>query len=121
MGESIVESVAHRDDALCHFLHFTLPSIDSVSRADVGGISNGPLRIELRRAEDGARDVGAMHRRVGVHGANDDLELAVNASLLLGRGCDERERANTLAVQAHVLSGVHTYVSRTSRRPYTTR
>jgi hypothetical protein len=86
MGEGVVELLAHVDDTLSHALNLTLP-----------------LRVELRVAEDGIGDASTMDGRVGVHGADDDLKLAVDASLLLRVGSGQRERANALAVETHVL------------------
>ena len=40
---------------------------------------------------------------VGVHGTDNDLELTLNTSLLLGIGGDQRERADALTVQTHIL------------------
>ena len=46
----------------------------------------------------------SLDRRVRVHGPDDDLELRVDASLLLGVGADKRDGTDTLAIQAEVLS-----------------
>ena len=46
----------------------------------------------------------SLDRRVRVHGPDDNLELRVDASLLLGVGADERDGTDTLAIQAEVLS-----------------
>ena len=46
----------------------------------------------------------SLDRGVGVRRADDELELRVDAGLLLGRGADERNRADTLTVKTKVLS-----------------
>jgi len=87
VGQGIVELLAHADDAVGHSLDLTLP-----------------LGIELGVAEDGIGNTSAVSGRVRVHGTDDNLELTVNTGLFFGIGSYEGEGANTLAVQAHVLS-----------------
>ena len=62
-----------------------------------------PLLVKLLVLQDAACDPGAVKRGVGVHWPDDDLDLRVNASLLVWVRADEGECANTLAVEAHVL------------------
>jgi hypothetical protein len=84
--ERVVQLVAHADDAVRHALDLALP-----------------LRVQLRVAEDRARDARAVQRRVGVHRPDHDLQLALDARALLGVRGDERERTDALAVETHVL------------------
>jgi hypothetical protein len=44
-----------------------------------------------------------LDRRVGVHWSNDNLELGVDAGLLLGVRADKADSTNTFAVQAEIL------------------
>lgn len=85
VGEGVVELLAHADNAFSHALDLTLP-----------------LGVELRVAENSIGDACTVDGRVGVHGANDDLKLTVNAGLLLCVGSGQRERADALAVETHV-------------------
>jgi len=87
MGQGVVKLLTHADDTVGHSFDLTLP-----------------LGIELGVAEDGVGDAGAIGRRIRVHGADDDLELAVDASLLFGIGSYKGEGTNALAVKSHVLS-----------------
>ena len=84
--KSIVQLLTHADNPICHTLYLALP-----------------LRVELRRAENGVGDTCSVDGRVGVHRANDNLQLAVNASFLLRVGANEGESTDTLAVETHVL------------------
>lgn len=86
MGEDRVDLLPHADDAIGHSLDFSLP-----------------LSVESRVAQDLAGDTSTMGRRVGVHGSDDDLELAVDTGLLLRVGNGQGERSGTLAVETHVL------------------
>ena len=82
----VLEEGAHGDDAVGHLLDLTKP-----------------LLVQLGAAEDGGGDAGTVDGRVGVQRTDEDLELRVDALLLLGVGGDEREGSNTLAVETHVL------------------
>lgn len=64
---------------------------------------NAPLLVQSRVSKDGAGDTGTVDRGVRVERANDDLDLAVHASLLVGVSADEGEGTDTLAVETHVL------------------
>jgi hypothetical protein len=86
VDKRVVQLITHADDAVGHAL-------------DLGF----PLAVELGIAEDGAGNAGTMERRVRVHRTDDDLELRLDASLLLRVGSHDRERADTLAVETHVL------------------
>ena len=84
--EVLLEQGAHLDDAVGHLLDLA-----------------EPLLVQGGRVEDLGRDAGAVDGRVGVEGADEDLDLRVDA-LLLGRvGADHAEGADALAVQTHVL------------------
>lgn len=81
-----LEEGAHLDDAVGHILDLA-----------------EPLLVELGVAEDGAGDAGTVDGRVGVHGADENLELGVDALALILVGADKREGTNTLTVETHVL------------------
>lgn len=84
--EVLLEQRAHRDDAVGHVLDL-----------------DQPLLVQRGRVEDLGRDARAVDGRVRVHGAHQNLDLRVDA-LGLGRvGAHEREGADALAVEAHVL------------------
>lgn len=86
MGEKTVKLLAHADDTLRHSLNLALP-----------------FAVQLLIAENGAGNTGTVQRRVGVHRADNNLKLTVHAQLLLSVFGGQRERADTLAVQSHVL------------------
>lgn len=86
VGEDVVNLLPHADDAVGHTLDLSLP-----------------LRVEGLVAEDGAGNASAMGRRVGVHRADDNLELRVDAGLLLGIGGGQRKGTRSLAIETHVL------------------
>lgn len=48
--------------------------------------------------------VYALNGRVGVKGSDNNLELRVDTSLLLGIGTDERDGTDTFTVKTEVLS-----------------
>ena len=85
-GQEIVEPTTHGDNPVGHELDLGLP-----------------LLVKVLVSEDGVGDAGAMEGRIGVHRPDDDLQLALYASLLLRIGGDEGESANPFAVEAHVL------------------
>lgn len=70
--EVLLEKTAHLNDTVSHALDFAQP-----------------LLLELGIVQDGGRDAGAVDRRVGVKGANEDLDLRVDALLFLGGSADE--------------------------------
>lgn len=80
--EVVLEQGAHLDDAVGHALDLTQP-----------------LLVERRVVEDGAGNAGAVHGRVGVKRAHEDLHLGVDALGLFGGFGDDREGADTLAVE----------------------
>ena len=82
----IVELVTHADNPVRHMLDLVLP-----------------LVIEAVVVQNGGSNASTTERGVGVHGADNDLELTLNTSLLLGIGGDQRERADALTVQTHIL------------------
>ena len=84
--EVLLEEGAHLDDAVGHLL-------------DLGE----PLLVELGGVEDLGGDAGAVDRGVGVERADENLDLRVDALLLLGVGADDGEGTDTLTVETHVL------------------
>lgn len=78
----LTEELAHGDDAVSHALDLALP-----------------LLVELRVVEDGGGNAGTVDGRVGVHGADDDLELRVEALSLLGILANNGEDTSTLTVE----------------------
>jgi hypothetical protein len=86
VSQQLVQLLSHADDAVCHALDFGLP-----------------LLVQTFVAQDRVRDAGAVDGGVGVHGADDDLQLALYAGPFIGICADEGEGSDTLAVEAHVL------------------
>jgi hypothetical protein len=80
--EVLFEESPHGDDAVGHLLDLTQPLL-----VEGGGVEN------LRG------DAGTVNGRVGVQRADKDLDLRVDALLLLGRCADDGEGAYTLAVE----------------------
>jgi hypothetical protein len=68
----LLEKTAHLNDTVSHTLDFAQP-----------------LLLEFGIVQDGGCDTGAVDRRVGVEGANEDFDLRVDALLFLGGGADE--------------------------------
>lgn len=83
----VLEEAAHGDHAVGHLLDLT-----------------EPLGAQLGVIQDLAGDAGAIDGRVGVQGTDDELELGLDAGLLLGVFGDEREHTGTLTVEAHIFS-----------------
>lgn len=84
--QQAVQPLPHVDDPLCHALHLLLP-----------------FSIQHLVAEDRVRNAGAIDRRVGIHRPDDNLELAINASLLACILRRHRECTNAFTVQSHIL------------------
>lgn len=82
----LLEQSSHLDDPVSHALDLT-----------------EPLLVELGVVQDLAGNSGSVDGRVGVQWAHEDLDLGVDALLLLGRLAHDTEGADSLAVQAHVL------------------
>ncbi len=80
--EVLLEESTHGDDAVGHALDLT-----------------EPLLVERRVVQDLRGNAGAMDRRVRVQWADKDLDLRVDALLLLGRLADDGEGTNTLSVE----------------------
>lgn len=80
--ELLTEELAHGDDAVGHALDLALP-----------------LGVELGVVEDLRGDAGTVDGGVGVHGADDDLELGVETLGLLGVLTDNGEDTGTLTVE----------------------
>jgi hypothetical protein len=58
-----------------------------------------PLLVEGWVVHDGGGDAGTVDGRVGVLGTDENLDLRLDALLLLGVLADEGEGTNTLTVQ----------------------
>lgn len=80
--EVLLEESAHGDDAVGHALEL-----------------GEPLLAQLGVGENGGGDAGAVDGRVGVDGADDDLELGVDTLLLGGVLADNGESTNTLTIE----------------------
>lgn len=78
--------MTHADDPVCHALDFTLPFL-----------------VQFLLAKDGSGNASTVQRRVRVHGSDHNLELTVDAGLLLGVLGNQRECTDTFTIQAHVL------------------
>jgi len=85
-GQEVVESITHADDPAGHDLHLGLP-----------------LLVKVLIGEDGVGDTGAVEGRVGVRRSDEDLQLTLDASLLLRIGSDKGESTNTFTIETHVL------------------
>ena len=90
----VLEEGTHGDDSVSHLL-------DLIE----------PLLVEDRVGEDLRGDTGTVDRGVGVQGSDDNLELGVDALLLLGAGADEGEGTNTLTVETLVTLSVSALVT----------
>jgi DUF917 family protein len=84
--EVLLEQSAHGDDAVGHALDLT-----------------EPLLVQRGVVEDLGRDAGTVDGRVRVQRAHEDLDLRVDALLLVRRLADDGEGTNTLAVQTLAL------------------
>lgn len=80
--ELSAEELAHGDDAVGHLLDLTLP-----------------LVVQRRVVEDLGGEAGAVDGGVGVHRADEDLELGIDALDLLGVLADDGEDTDTLTVE----------------------
>jgi hypothetical protein len=95
--EVVLEQSAHGDDALGHALDLAQP-----------------LLVERGVVKNLRRDAGAVDGRVGVQRADEDLDLGVDALLLVGRLADDGEGTDALAVETlHPVSGL-TIIKRAS-------
>jgi hypothetical protein len=81
--EVVLEQGAHLDDAVGHALDFAQP-----------------LLVQCGVVQNRAGDACAVHGRVGVQGAHEDLDLRVDALGFFGGGGDDGEGADALAVEA---------------------
>jgi hypothetical protein len=82
----VLKESTHGDDAVSHLLDLT-----------------EPLLVKGRAVEDLGGDASTVNGRVGVQRSDDNLELRVDALLLIGIGADHGEGTDTLAVETHVL------------------
>jgi hypothetical protein len=62
-----------------------------------------PFLLQLGVVQDGADNVSTVNRRVRVHGTDEDLELRINASALIGISTDNGEGTDTFTIETHVL------------------
>ena len=85
-NQRIVQSLSHAQDTGHNRLQFLHPLIE-----------------ERLVTQNGGNNLRAVHRRVGVHRAHDDLHLAQHAGHRLAILADDVNRADALAVQTHVL------------------
>ena len=84
--EILLEQGTHLDDTIGHALDLA-----------------EPLLVELGVAQDLAGDARPVDGRVGVQWTDEDLDLGVDALLLVGRVGDDAEGTDSLAVETHVL------------------
>lgn len=77
----LLKERTHLDNAISHALHFTKP-----------------LLVERRVVEDCRGNAGAVDGWAGVQGADEDLDLRINALLLLGRLADDGKCADSFTV-----------------------
>jgi hypothetical protein len=82
----LLQERSHLDDTVGHALDLTQP-----------------LLVQFRVAKDLACDACTIDGRVGVKWADEDLDLRVDAFLLLGAVCHDAKGTNSLAVKTHVL------------------
>lgn len=80
--EAVLQDRPHGDDPVGHLLD--LPE---------------PLLVEGLVVENFRRNARSVYGRVGVHRTNEDLDLRIDALLLLGGFSQDREGADTLAVE----------------------
>lgn len=80
--EVLLEEGTHRDDTVGHALDFA-----------------EPLLVELRVVQDGRGDTSTVDGGVGVKRADKDLDLRVDALLLLCVGADNGKGTNALTVE----------------------
>lgn len=66
-----------------------------------------PLLVKLGIVQNSRGNTSTVDGRVRVQSADEDLQLGVDTLLLLGRGTDKRECANTLTVETLRLSAPH--------------
>jgi len=78
------------------FEHFTEKRSDAETR-DV------PLSAQGSVTEDGSDNPSTVQRRVRVHGTDDNLHLGIDTLGFLRGGSSQGERADTLAVETHIL------------------
>ena len=85
-GQQVVESFAHVDDPIGHDPNLRLP-----------------FPIKLHVGEDSIDGAGAMEGWSGIHRSDDDLQLTLDAGLLLRVGGNKGESPDAFAVETHVL------------------
>ena len=78
----LAEQLAHLDDAVSHTLDLT-----------------EPLLVQRSVVHDGGGDASTVDRGVRVEGTDENLDLRLDALLLLGVLADERESTDTLTIE----------------------
>ena len=81
--EILLQKRSHLDYTISHSLYLTKP-----------------LFVQGRVVQDLGGDSGTMDWRVGVERSYEDLDLRIDALLLLGRVTDDREGPNAFAIQS---------------------
>lgn len=87
MSQNVVKPFAHVYDSISHTLNFAFP-----------------LVTENLIAKNSVGNTGTMTGRVGIERSNKNFELRVDTGLLLRVCSGQGKRANTFAVEAHILS-----------------
>ena len=80
--EVLLQESTHLDDAVGHALDLT-----------------EPLLVQGGVVHDSGGDTGTVNGRVGVEGTDENLDLRLDALLLLGRLADEGESTDTLTIE----------------------
>ena len=78
----LLEESTHGDDAISHTLNLTQP-----------------LLVQSRIVENLRSDAGTMNGRVGIKRSYENLDLRVDALLLLSRLTCKREGSDTLSIE----------------------
>jgi len=87
--EILLQKCSHCDDTVSHSLDLTKP-----------------LLVQGRIVEDLRSNAGAMDRRIGIERSDKNLDLGVDALLLLGIFTDDGEGTDAFAVEALGISAV---------------
>ncbi len=112
--EGVNEGGTHRNDAARHEFDLVVPFFFAKRRRrsekergagkrERERERNKPLGSKNIILEDFGHNVGSIDGRVGIHGTDEDLELTLDATGLLGVVANDRKRSNTLSVETKVL------------------
>jgi hypothetical protein len=82
----VSQLMSHVNDTISHGLDFTEPFL-----------------LQFGSVQNSADETGTVDGRVGVHGANQNLDLRVDTSLFLSVTANNRESTNTFTIETHVL------------------